>query len=116
MSAETCCRKSIPRPAARLAPPAGRGAAVARAAGEAAAWALPAAGLALIPKCPFCVAAYVALITGVGISAAAASHLRTAAIVLCVALLCCLAARQTCRIILARRSPRPAPFPGERHR
>jgi hypothetical protein len=63
-----------------------------------------------------CVAAYVALVTGVGISASAASHLRTAAIVLCVVLLCCLAARRACRIILARRSPRPGAPIGERER
>jgi len=91
VSAGTCCRVT-------------RTAAVARGAGEVAAWALPATGLALIPKCPVCVAAYVAVVTGVGISASAASQLRTAAIVLCVGLLCCLAAWRTCRIVLARRT------------
>jgi hypothetical protein len=101
VSAGTCCR-------------GGRTSAVARGAGEVAAWALPATGLALIPKCPMCVAAYVALVTGVGISASAASHLRTAAIVLCVVLLCYLAARRTCRLIPARRSTPSAAPVGER--
>lgn len=94
VSAQACCR-------------GGRTSAVARGAGEVAAWALPATGLALIPKCPMCVAAYVALVTGAGISASAASHLRTAAIVLCVVLLCCLAARRACRIVLGRGSTGP---------
>ena len=41
-------------------------------------WALPIAALALMPKCPGCVAAYVLLLTGAGISIAAASMLQTA--------------------------------------
>lgn len=39
-------------------------------------WAPPVATLALMPKCPVCVAGYVLLLTGVGISASAAAMLR----------------------------------------
>lgn len=46
-------------------------------------WTLPGIGLALVPKCPFCVAGYVALWTGLGISLSAAAHLRTGLIVVC---------------------------------
>jgi hypothetical protein len=54
------------------------------------AWAkcsLPTLILALLPKCPACFAAYVALGTGISLSVAAASVLRTALIVACVATL-----------------------------
>jgi hypothetical protein len=53
-----------------------------RMAGLAAA-VLPAVLLALMPKCPMCVAAYVAAFTGIGLSLTAASYLRSAMILLC---------------------------------
>jgi hypothetical protein len=61
---------------------------------EWAAPAIPAAALALMPKCPACVAAYVALGTGLGISLTTAAHIRTALIILFVAALAIVAARQ----------------------
>lgn len=50
-------------------------------------WMLPSATLVLLPKCPVCVAMYVALWSGVGISVESAAHLRTGLLVLCVAAL-----------------------------
>ena len=50
-------------------------------------WSLPALVLALLPKCPACLAAYVALGTGISLSVAAASLLRTSLIGVCIAML-----------------------------
>jgi uncharacterized membrane protein YjfL (UPF0719 family) len=61
---------------------------------EAAKWALPGIVLAVMPKCPACVAAYVALATGVGISVSAASYLRWGALALSIATLSYLVMRR----------------------
>jgi hypothetical protein len=62
-------------------------------------WILPSAILALIPKCPMCLAAYVALWTGIGISVATAANLQVLLIVACVITLVFLAATQARRLI-----------------
>jgi hypothetical protein len=65
-----------------------------RRGGEIAGWIVPTATLALLPKCPVCVGAYVALATGIGISLPVATHLRAMLVVLCVGSLVFIAARR----------------------
>lgn len=56
-------------------------------------WLFPAAILALMPKCPLCVAAYIALGTGIGISVSTAKYLRISMVVVCLGSLVYLAAK-----------------------
>jgi hypothetical protein len=53
--------------------------------------------LALVPKCPMCIAAWLAIGGGFGISVSTAAHLRTAVVWLCWSVLVLLAARVAMR-------------------
>ncbi len=92
MNIRRCCQSATgepdnaPRPASHW-----------RRGVEIAGWIIPSATLVLLPKCPVCVALYVALFSGVGISLASASILRTSLLIVCVAALCCLALNRLCR-------------------
>ncbi len=58
-----------------------------RRAGGAAGWIVPGITLLLIPKCPLCLAAYVAVATGIGLSLPVAAFLRMALLIVCVSAL-----------------------------
>jgi hypothetical protein len=66
---------------------------------DAVGWLVPATALALMPKCPMCVAAYVALATGLGVSLPLAAAVRTMLIVFCATSLAFMAARSILRAI-----------------
>jgi len=92
VNARQCCQiKTLVGENAR--PPASR------RGGEIAGWIIPGAILALLPKCPLCLAAYVAVWTGIGLSFPVATHLRAVLVLLCVGLILFLAARNTRRLI-----------------
>jgi hypothetical protein len=60
---------------------------------------VPSALLALMPKCPACLAAYVAIGTGIGISVSTATYLRLLLVILCVLSLSYLALRQVLHFV-----------------
>lgn len=68
-------------------------------------WIVPAVVLALMPKCPMCLAMYIALWTGLGLSVAAAANLRLLLIIVCVISLVFLVARQMRRLIAPTHAP-----------
>jgi hypothetical protein len=93
MNTHPCCQfatreqDTAPRPRSRW-----------RRGVELAGWLLPGATLVLLPKCPICVAVYVALLSGASISIATASNIRTSLLILCVGALLCLALKRLCQL------------------
>ena len=56
-------------------------------------WLFPGALLVLMPKCPLCVAAYIALFTGIGVNVSTARWIQILMLVFCLASLAYLAVR-----------------------
>jgi hypothetical protein len=92
MSAQHCCQMAtrhgdnVRRPASRW-----------RRASAIAGWIVPGAMLVLIPKCPLCLAGYIAVVSGVGMSVTTAAYLRTSLLVLCVSTLLFVASKALIR-------------------
>lgn len=78
---------------------------------EVAGWVIPGTVLALLPKCPACVAAYVALATGVGVSFSTAAYIRTSLVILCVSVLVLVALRRALRWSSGKAGRRPDKAP-----
>jgi hypothetical protein len=58
-----------------------------RKVGQAVGWIVPGIVLAVMPKCPLCLAAYIALFTGIGISLAVAKFAWWLVVIICVGIL-----------------------------
>jgi hypothetical protein len=66
-------------------------------------WLAPGAILALLPKCPMCLAAYIVAVTGIGISMQTATILRTLLTSLCLVSLAYLATKPMRRAMSSRK-------------
>jgi hypothetical protein len=108
MSAGCCCdlMKRGPEGAATATRLAVRTPIIRRACRGFAEWLVPCAVLALMPKCPACLAAYVAIGTGIALSASVAAYLRVTLLVLCMVSLSYLAKSWLCSLRREFRSER----------
>jgi hypothetical protein len=97
MPGHTCCHASPRKPKAKPSP--------FRRTTSTAKWILPSAGLLLIPKCPMCLAAYLA-VAGIGVSFETADWLRSTLIWSCIASLTIFAALTIRRVFQRRRFAR----------
>ena len=99
MTHEACCCLAATKP--RLTPHPGRRMI------RSTKWIVPTAIIALLPKCPMCLAAYIALATGCSVSISSASHLRTSILAACFCTLAWLIARGIAQAVRRRSQGRP---------
>lgn len=69
-------------------------------------WVLPGAVLALMPKCPLCLAGYVVVLTGIGFSGSTIEYARRGVVFVCVLCLALLSARLLWRGVVWRKQRR----------
>ena len=96
MPAQPCCHASPRESKANPSP--------IRRATSTVKWILPSAGLVLMPKCPMCLAGYIAFATGLGVSFETADWIRSALIWSCVASLTLFAALTLRRMVSRHRT------------
>jgi hypothetical protein len=89
----SCCCEPAAAVSRSPAPPQRQGATIGRRFIGLAGWLIPGTLLAFFPKCPLCVAGYVALATGLGLSLTVATYLRWALLAACLASLAYMAIR-----------------------
>jgi len=86
VSSHACC-KGVSSASSRVASgaPTASGRPLTQRCREAARWMVPGTILALLPKCPACLAAYIAIGSGIGVSITTATYVRMGVVILCVA-------------------------------
>ena len=109
MTSRPCCALHKDTPKARIAGGDPRGATPKHGRGLAG-MIFPSAVLVLLPKCPACIAAYVAVGTGVGLSLTAAMYLRLGIVSLCLLTLAYVAVRYMIYPLIEHRDEWGTPF------
>jgi hypothetical protein len=97
MSAHACCPVVPGGDVATRAKGASSGSALA-GVGKVGSWLGPSAALVLLPKCPMCLAGYLAL-AGIGVSMPVAAGIRVGAIAICVTVLGLVVIKSVARVL-----------------